>query len=105
MRRSPPELETQVMPLQLLGYDQRRAAAGEGVEHDVAGVRAAADDPAQELLGHLAAVPAGTLFERAADTRKVPGIALGGEPVRHVLRAQIQMSSGTRPSGWARVSE
>ena len=54
----------------------------------VAGVRAAADDPAQKLFGHLAAVPAGAFLEGAADPRHVPGVALGGEAVLNVLRAE-----------------
>src|SRR5690242_1148788 len=53
------ELEAQEPPVQLLGRHQGRPAAAERVEHDVAGVRTRADDPTQELLGHLATVPAG----------------------------------------------
>ena len=36
--------------------------------HQLVGMGAGFDDPTEELLGHLAAMPAGTLLERAADT-------------------------------------
>src|SRR5271165_1245109 len=49
-------------------------ASGEGVEHEVTGVRAGFDDPAEELLGHLAAMPAGSLLECPADPRDIPGV-------------------------------
>src|SRR6516165_10780917 len=49
------ELEAEEAAVQLLGHGQGRAAAAEGVEDRIAGVRAGADDPAEELLGHLAA--------------------------------------------------
>src|SRR5208337_947996 len=45
------ELEAEETTAQLLGDCQGRAATAEGVEDSRAGVRAAADDPAQKLLG------------------------------------------------------
>ena len=82
------ELEAEVAAAELAGDGQRCAAAGEGVEHEVAGVRASADDAAQDLLGHLAAVPACAFLEGAADAGDAPGVAVGLEAVGHVLRAE-----------------
>src|SRR5947209_4780766 len=59
------EFEAEVTAVELPGDGQGRAAAGERVEHEVSGAGAGPDDPAEELFGHLAAVPAGPLLERA----------------------------------------
>ena len=58
-----------------------------GVEDELAGVRAGADDAAEELLGHLAAVEAGALLEGAGDAGEVPDVLVGAEAVDDVLRA------------------
>ena len=49
------ELDAEETTAKFLGDCQGRAAAAEGVEDSRARVRAAADDPAQKLFGHLAA--------------------------------------------------
>ena len=82
------EFEAEVAAVELLGDDKRRPAPGEGVENDVALVRAGADDPAEELLGHLTAVPARAFVERAADAGNAPGIPVGGETVGDVAGTQ-----------------
>src|SRR5262249_56168638 len=82
------QLETDAATAQFLRDHQRRAAAAERVEDHVTGVGRDADDTAKELFGHLAAVPAGALLERAADAAEVPGVFVRLKAVRQVLRAQ-----------------
>ena len=82
------ELETQEVPLEFLGDHQGRATAGERVEHDLAGIRTGPDDPAQDLFGHLAAVPAGAFLECPANAGDVPRVAVRGEAIGDVLGAQ-----------------
>ena len=64
--------------------------------------RAAADDSAQQLLRHLAAVEPFPLLERAGHTGKVPCIVIGQKTRGHVLRTQDpgvvrQAALGVRP--------
>src|SRR5438132_515293 len=62
----PRQLEPQPAPPQFLGNDQRRAAASKRIQYHFPRVGRNADDAAQQLFGHLAAVPAGPLLEGAA---------------------------------------
>jgi len=82
------ELEAEEPPIKLLGDGECSATAGERVEDDFTGIRASADDSAQDLLGHLAAVPASALFERTTDARDVPAVAFGSKAVRDILWAE-----------------
>ena len=90
------KLEPQEPPPQLLGHRQGRAAPGKRVQHQVPFVAARLDDPAQEPLGHLAAVPAGPLGERPADPGEVPGVFVRAEAFGQVLGAENPGGAG----GW-----
>src|SRR5690606_865948 len=70
------------------GRGQGGAAAGEGVEHQVILRGAGPDDPAEDLLGHLAAVPSGAFLEGPADAGDVPGVGGGLEAFGDVLGAE-----------------
>src|SRR5579859_1141737 len=76
------------LPAELLRDDQSRTASCKRVEHDFAWVTACADNAAQQLLGHLTAVPARALLERTADPTEVPGVLVRLPPLRQVLRPQ-----------------
>jgi hypothetical protein len=73
---------------EFLGDDERRRAPGKRIENQLAAIRAGADDPPQKLLGHLAAMKPGPLFERSRHAREVPGVFFRGKAVRHILRPE-----------------
>ena len=99
------KLETEVTAVELLGDDKRRPAAAEGVEDDVAGVGTRFDDPTKKLFGHLAAVPAGRSL-KVPQTRGKYQVSLSAEnPSGTSCGRKIQVSSGTRPAGLARLSK
>src|SRR5262245_9208881 len=68
------KIEAEKAAVELFGDGEGGGAAAEGIEDDVVLVGANANDPAQELLGHLAAVKTGSLLERAGDSGVVPGV-------------------------------
>jgi alpha-beta hydrolase superfamily lysophospholipase len=76
------KLETEEPPTEFSDHHQRGAAAAERVEDDFSGLRASADDPAQDLLGHLAAMPASALLECSADVWHIPGISFLADGTR-----------------------
>ena len=68
------EIEAEEFSAELLCDGQCRRTAGERIENGVPFIRAELDDAAEELFGHLAAVPAGAFLEGAADAGEVPGV-------------------------------
>ena len=82
------EFETDEPPAEFLGDGERGAAAAEWIQHRVAFVARRPNDPAEQLLGHLAAVPAGTFLECAADAGEVPRVGVGAKALGQVLWAE-----------------
>ena len=71
---------------QFFCHGERGAAAAERFKNGVARIGRDFDDSAEQLLGHLAAVPSRTLLERAADSREIPDVFFRLKTAGGVLR-------------------
>src|SRR5689334_415782 len=74
------------MAAQLFSDGKGCPTSAERVEHRVAIIRASLNDPTEQLLRHLATVPAAALREGASDPREKPSVAMLREPIGNVLR-------------------
>ena len=75
-------------PAELLRDGQRRAAAGERVEHKSPGLLLTRMMRPKKLLGHLAAVKALPFLERAGHAGVVPRVVRRLKAFRQILRPQ-----------------
>src|SRR5690606_30130276 len=82
------QLKSEVVPDEFLGDRQRCSAAGKGVEDQFVRPGAGANDSAEHLFRHLAAMPPLALLEGAVDPRVVPGVFMRMERGRQILRSE-----------------